>query len=49
MGEDLSPERPHRVLLGYIGTEIPSNMKGGEEGDRGRDGWMASVTQWTGV
>ena len=35
MGEDLSPEGSHRVLLGYMGTGITSKMKGGEGGDRG--------------
>ena len=24
-------------------------MARGEGGDRGQDGWMASLTQWTGV
>ena len=40
MQTDDSLEKP--LMLG--------KMKAGEEGDnRGRDGWMASPSQWTGV
>ena len=30
-------------------TNIVKYVPGGEGGDRGWDGWMASVTQWTGI
>ena len=46
-----SEDRPEQLhwLCPHRARSLHSRMRGGERDDRGWDGWMASLTQWTWV